>query len=226
MTTKANHSEESNRLRQTRAAAIYQELESLYPGDAKSLIELDFTTPFELLVMTILAAQSTDVRVCIVAPSLFAKYPDAYALANAPTDDVEELIRSTGFFRNKAKNIIGMSQALVERFDGEVPSEMEDLVTLPGVGRKTANVLRSAALGLPGLAVDTHVKRLSGLLKLTTHKDPEKIETDLCGLFAPEKWGLLSLRLVLHGRRVCIARRPKCETCTLAPLCPSAMTVR
>jgi endonuclease-3 len=158
----------------------------------------------------------------MVTPELFAAYPDPASLAGADPEAVEAIVRSTGFFRAKTKSLIGMAAAVVERFDGEVPTEMEDLVTLPGVGRKTANVLRSVAWGLPGLPVDTHVGRLTRLLGLTKETDPVKVELEVSKMVAPEELGALSLRLILHGRAICIARRPKCADCLLSDLCPSS----
>jgi endonuclease-3 len=177
---------------------------------------------FQLLVATILSAQTTDERVNLVTPALFERYPTPEALAGASLADVEAIIHPTGFFRNKAKSVVGMAQAVVERFGGEVPTEMDDLVTLPGVGRKTANVLRSVAMGLPGLPVDTHVGRVSRRLGLTEETDPVKAEHALGALLAPEEWGAFSLRLILHGRQVCDARRPRCPECVLNDFCPSA----
>jgi len=171
---------------------------------------------------TILSAQSTDARVNLVTPDLFAAYPTPEAMASASPERVEELIHSSGFFRAKTRSLMGMAQALVERFDGEVPSDMADLVTLPGVGRKTANVIRSVAFGLPGLPVDTHVGRIVRLLGLTEETDPVKVEAQITGLLPPQDWGAFSLRLILHGRAVCVARRPRCEACILADICPSA----
>jgi endonuclease-3 len=183
---------------------------------------LDFTNPFELLCATILSAQCTDVRVNMVTPVLFRKYPDAAALAGARQADVEEIIRSTGFFRNKAKNLIGMAQAVVADHDGEIPASMEALVRLPGVGRKTANVILGNAFGMnEGIVVDTHVTRVSGRLGLTTATDSVKIEQDLMKLTPRDDWALLSHLLITHGRNVCVARKPKCEVCVLAELCPS-----
>ncbi len=192
----------------------------LYPG---AECELTHSNPYELLAATILSAQCTDVRVNMVTPHLFAKYPTPDALANAHPADVEEIVRSTGFYQNKAKNLIGMAQNIVERFDGEVPSDLDDLVTLPGVGRKTGNVLRSVVFDLPGLAVDTHVGRLSRRLGLTVEEDPVKVERVLNAQLPPEEWGKFSLRLILHGRRVCDARKPKCEICELEDICPSSL---
>jgi endonuclease-3 len=183
---------------------------------------LDFTNPFELLCATILSAQCTDVRVNMVTPALFRKYPDAAALAGARRDDVEAIIRSTGFFRNKAKSLIGMAQAVVAEHDGEIPASMDALVRLPGVGRKTANVILGNAFGMnEGIVVDTHVTRVSGRLGLTKATDPVKIEQDLMKLTPRDDWALLSHLLITHGRNVCVARKPKCEICVLAELCPS-----
>ena len=172
---------------------------------------------------TILSAQTTDVRVNLVTPALFARYPTAADLAAAEPEELEQLILPTGFFRNKTRSLIGMAGALVERYDGAVPGAMDDLVSLPGVGRKTANVVRSVALGLPGLPVDTHVTRLSRLLGLTVEIDAVKIERDLNGLVPAAKRGEFSLRLILHGRRVCVARRPRCGDCVLNDFCPSSV---
>jgi len=205
-----------------RALETYRRLSELYPGTARELCALKFDTPFQLLVATILSAQTTDERVNMVTPALFARYPTAAELAAADPDELEALIRSTGFFRSKARSLLGMAAALEERFGGEVPPAMEDLVTLPGVGRKTANVVRSVAFGLPGLAVDTHVARLTRLLGLTESSDPDRIEYDVTALLPPAAWGRFGLELILHGRRVCVARRPRCAECVLADFCPSA----
>jgi endonuclease-3 len=202
-----------------RARAAHALLADEYPD---AVCELDFRSPYELLTATILSAQTTDVRVNRVTPSLFERFPKPADLAAADQEEVEELIRSTGFFRNKAKSIIGMANALVDRFDGEVPGKMSDLVTIPGVGRKTANVVRSVALGLPGLPVDTHVTRLAHLLELTTEVDAVRIETELNAFIPAAERGEFSLRLILHGRRICIARRPRCSDCVLARMCPSS----
>jgi endonuclease III len=214
---------ESARARKARAETIAARLGDEYPGSARELCALRFETPFQLLVATILSAQSTDVRVNMVTPELFAHYPDAPNLAAADPDHVEDLIRSTGFFRAKTKSVIGMAIALVERFGGEVPTAMEDLVTLPGVGRKTANVLRSVAFDLPGLPVDTHVGRLTRRLGLTAATDPVKVEFEVGPLLEDDELGGFSLRLILHGRAVCLARRPRCAECILNDLCPSSM---
>lgn len=205
-----------------RAKVVVARLALEYPGTTKELCALDFKTPFQLLVATILSAQTTDIRVNLVTPALFEAYPDAESLSHADPMRLEELIRSTGFFRAKARSLLGMSQALVDRFGGDVPPAMEDLVTLPGVGRKTANVVRSVAFDEPGFAVDTHVGRLSRRLGFTTSTDPEVVERDVDALVPPDEWGKLSLRLILHGRRICGARSPRCPTCGLEDVCPSA----
>jgi endonuclease III len=193
-----------------------------YPGSAQDLCALDFKTPFQLLVATVLSAQTTDERVNMVTPAVFARYPTPADLGHADPDELEALIHSTGFFRSKAKSLMGLGGALDERFGGEVPTAMEDLVTVPGVGRKTANVVRSVGFGLPGLPVDTHVTRLTKLLGLTDSTDPVRIESDVCALLPRAEWGAFSLRLILHGRRVCVARRPRCAECVLADFCPSS----
>ncbi len=207
-----------------RARVVADRLAVEYPGTAKELCALEHRNPYELLTATILSAQTTDERVNMVTPALFAKYPTPHDLAAADPADVEELIRTTGFFRNKTRSIMGMATALVERFGGEGPHRMADLVTIPGVGRKTANVVRSVAMGEPGLPVDTHVQRLSARLGLTTETDPVKIERDLDPLVRAGERGALSLRLILHGRAVCKARKPRCDACVLADICPSAFT--
>jgi endonuclease-3 len=193
-----------------------------YPGSAVDLCALRHDGAFQLLVATILSAQTTDERVNMVTPGVFAAYPTPEALADAPLDDLEERIRSTGFFRSKAKSLVGMGRAVTDRFNGEVPSSMEDLTSLPGVGRKTANVVRSVALDLPGLPVDTHVGRLTRRLGLTEQTDPVKVESEVDALVPPDEWGTLSLRLILHGRKVCQARTPHCEVCILSDICPSS----
>jgi endonuclease-3 len=203
-----------------RAPAILERLKAAYP---EARTALDHRDAFELLVATILSAQTTDVRVNMVTPVLFARYPTASALARAKPAVVEEIIKSTGFFRNKARSIIGMAQGLVADFDGQVPRTMEKLLTLPGVGRKTANVVLGNAFGInDGIVVDTHVTRLSRLLGLTRQTDPAKIEQALMKLFPRADWALLSHLLIFHGRQVCIARRPRCGECVVADLCPSA----
>ena len=201
-----------------RARFVAEQLALDYP---EPWCELDHRNPFELLVATILSAQTTDARVNTVTPGLFARYPDAAALAAASPDDVERIVQSTGFYQAKTRNVLAMASALVERFGGEVPTAMEDLVSLAGVGRKTANVVRSVAFGLPGLPVDTHVGRLSRRLGLTTEEDPVKVEADLGALLPRSQWGDFSLRLILHGRRVCDAKRPRCWECSLFAVCPS-----
>lgn len=202
-----------------RAPIVVERLKQEY-GDART--ELAFETPWQLLVSVILSAQTTDVNVNSVTPALFARYPTAQALASAATEDVEAIIHKTGFFHSKARAIIEMSQDLVRLHGGEVPSRMEDLVQLRGVGRKTANVVLGVAFGKPGFAVDTHVARLTRLLRLTSATDPVKIEEDVCSIVPEAEWTSLSLRLILHGRRICIARRPRCPECVLADICPSA----
>jgi endonuclease-3 len=203
-----------------------ERLADLYPGTAKELCALDHENPFQLLAATILSAQSTDQRVNMVTPALFEKYPDPAALAAANPEDVEELVRSTGFFRSKTKSLMGMAAAVVERFGGEVPSALEDLVTLPGVGRKTANVVRSVDFDLPGLPVDTHVLRCSERLGLTDRltpterRDAVKVEFELNSFIPPAERGRFSLRMILHGRETCVARKPRCETCVMANFCP------
>jgi endonuclease III len=204
---------------------VVDRLAAEYPGTAAELCELDFTTPFQLLAATILSAQTTDVAVNKVVPELFRRWPDADAMAGAPTDEVEQVVGSIGLFRNKTRSLVGMARALVERYGGEVPTAMEDLVTIPGVGRKTANVVRSVGFELPGLPVDTHVLRLTRRLGLTEETDPVKVEHDVGGLVPRHAWGTLSLRLILHGRRVCFARRPDCGGCVLNDFCPSAFRI-
>ncbi len=194
-----------------------------YPGTAKELCALRHDNPFQLLVATILSAQATDTGVNLVTPTLFARYPTPYDLAAADQGELEAIIKSTGFFRSKARSLIGMATGVVERFGGEVPTAMEDLVTLPGVGRKTANVVRSVDFDLPGLPVDTHVLRLSGRLGLSVSTDPEKVEAQLTAMVPPREWGALSLRLILHGRKVCTARNRRCEACLLNDFCPSSL---
>lgn len=193
-----------------------------YPGTAKELCALRHDNAFQLLAATILSAQTTDVRVNEVTPALFAAYPTPADLAAADPGTVEVLIHSTGFFRAKARSLIGMARALEDRYGGEVPAAMADLVTIPGVGRKTANVVRSVGLDLPGLPVDTHVGRLSRRLGLTSETDPVKVERDLDAMVPAAERGALSLRLILHGRQVCAARRPRCDVCVLADFCPSS----
>jgi endonuclease-3 len=208
--------------RRERALLVLERLKARHPDAHCELVHRD---AYQLLVATILSAQCTDARVNLVTPALFARYPDARALAGAEPADVEQLIRSTGFFRSKAKNLVGMAQAVVERHGGAIPATMPELRVLPGVGRKTANVILGNAFGLnEGVTVDTHVGRIARLLRLSRHDDPEKVEQDLMGLFPREDWALLSHLLIFHGRRTCIARRPRCGECVLHDLCPSAQT--
>lgn len=202
-----------------RATAVGVLLAEEYP---EALCELDHETPFQLLTATVLSAQTTDVRVNMVTPALFARYPSPEDLAHAVPAELEGIIRSTGFYQAKARNLVGMARGLVDRFGGEVPTALEDLVTLPGVGRKTANVVRSVAFDLPGLPVDTHVGRLARRLGLTAEEDPVKVEHELNALVSAPQRGRFSLRLILHGRRVCDARKPNCGACVLAEICPSA----
>ena len=196
-----------------------ERLAESYPDAECALVHRN---PYELLTATILSAQSTDVLVNKVTPALFDRYPTPGDLAGANPDELEMLIHSTGFFHAKAKSLLGMAMALEDRFEGEVPTALEDLVTLPGVGRKTGNVVRSVAFGLPGLPVDTHVGRLARRLRLTGEEDPVKAEMDLNRLVDPEDRGTFSLRLIQHGRLVCVARKPRCDACTMADICPSA----
>lgn len=204
--------------RSRRARQLSARLAEGYP-DAQC--ELDFSTPLELSVATILSAQSTDVRVNMVTPALFARFRTAADYAAAPRAELEEMIKSTGFFRNKSTALIGLGQALVERFDGEVPGTLAELVSLPGFGRKTANVVLGHAFGVPGITVDTHVARLVGRFGLTGHTDPVKIELDLNAQLPRAGWTEFSDRVIFHGRRLCHARRPACGACFLSPLCPS-----
>jgi endonuclease-3 len=183
--------------------------------------ELSFTSPFQLLVATVLSAQTTDIRVNLTTPALFAKYPTPEDLAAANPEDVEEILKPTGFFRAKTRSVLGLSAALVDRFGGEVPGRLSDLVTLPGVGRKTANVVLGNAFGVPGITVDTHFGRLARRFGWTTSVEPEKVEAEVGALFPRSEWTNLSHRLIWHGRRVCHARRPACGACVLARLCPS-----
>jgi len=201
-----------------RAALTVQRLAEVYPAAC----ELDHHNAFELTIATILSAQTTDKMVNSITPELFRRYPTAADLAAADPAEVEVAIKPTGFFRNKTKSIVACARALVERFGGEVPPRMEDLVTLPGIGRKTANVILGVAFDIPGFAVDTHVTRLSNRLGLVATRDPEKIEALVTRMVPPVEWTGLSLRLILHGRRICDARRPLCEQCILNDYCPSS----
>jgi endonuclease-3 len=205
-----------------RAAEVIGILAVEYPGSADDLCALNHDGPFQLLVATILSAQCTDERVNMTTPAVFAAYPTPADLAAARLEDLEVLIRPTGFFRSKSKSLVGMAQAVVERYGGVVPSEMDDLTTLPGVGRKTANVVRSVAFGLPGLPVDTHVGRLARRLGFTLEQDADKVEADLDSIVPPEERGTFSVRLILHGRRICTARVAHCDRCVLSAVCPSA----
>ncbi len=207
-------------IKKKRALEILARIKHLYPNATCSL---DYETPVQLLVATILSAQCTDERVNKVTPALFARFPDARSLAYADILEVEELVRSTGFYHNKAKNIQGACRKIVEEFHGEVPQLMEQLLTLPGVARKTANVVSAHAFGnIQGVTVDTHVKRLTNLLGLTTHSDPIKIEQDLMKLIPKADWENFSIMTIFHGRAICNARKPNCPNCELAELCPSA----
>ncbi|NUP36615.1 MAG: endonuclease III [Streptomyces sp.] len=201
-----------------RARRINRELADMYPYAHP---ELDFENPFQLLVATVLSAQTTDLRVNQTTPALFAAYPTPEDMAAADPEALEQLIRPTGFFRAKAKSLLGLSAALRDRFGGEVPGRLEDLVTLPGVGRKTANVVLGNAFGVPGLTVDTHFGRLVRRWKWTGQEDPEKVEAEIAALFPKSEWTMLSHRIIFHGRRVCHARKPACGACPIAPLCPS-----
>ena len=205
-----------------RASEALARLGAARPGTAADLATLDFRNPFELLVATVLSAQTTDVGVNKVTPVLFARWPTPEDLAGAGTEELEGVLRPTGFYRAKARSIRGLAEALVERHGGEVPSGMAELTALPGVGRKTANVVRSVGMGLPGLPVDTHVGRVARRLGLTTQDDPVKAEAELNGLVPAQDRGRFSLLLILHGREICTARRPRCPDCNLNDICPSA----
>lgn len=197
---------------------ILARLHQTYPG---ATCELDYVSPYQLLVATILAAQCTDKRVNMVTPALFARYPDAAALARADADELERMVQSTGFFRNKTRSLLGMSQTVVREFGGRIPDTMEALTGLPGVGRKTANVILGTAFHKEeGVVVDTHVTRLAALLGLTSHTDAEKIERDLMEVVPRAEWTNFSHLLIHHGRNICIARRPRCEVCPLYDVCP------
>lgn len=211
--------QESPLARTRRARRVDRALAERYP-DARC--ELDFRNPLELLVATVLSAQTTDVRVNATTPELFDRWPDAAAMAGADLRELEDVLHPVGFFRAKAQSVVGIGTALVERFGGQVPRRLEDLVTLPGVGRKTANVVLGNAFGIPGITVDTHVQRLSQRLGYTTSEDPVTIETELGALLERREWTMASHRLIFHGRRTCFARRPACGACPVAALCPSA----
>ncbi len=206
-----------------RVRAIFLRLRKAYPD---SRCALYFSTPWELLVATVLSAQCTDKLVNQVTPALFKKYPNVRAFAAADPVEVEQAVRSTGFYRNKTKNILGAARAILEKFGGKVPARMEDLMTIPGVGRKTANVVLGNAFGVPGIAVDTHMIRINRLLGLTRHTEPVKIEFDLMELVPEKAWTLFSHGIIHHGRARCVARRPDCQHCEVRDLCPSANTAR
>lgn len=211
---------ESDAERRERASVVYERLEDEYPG---ATVALEHRNPYQLTVATILSAQTTDERVNEATPELFERYPDAEALAEAEQEEVQEIIRSTGFFRNKARNIIGMARGVVEDHGGEIPRTMDELTDLPGIGRKTANVILGNAFGIDeGVVVDTHVKRLSRRLGFTDEKRPVKIEQDLIELFPEERWTMLAHLLIWHGRAVCDARKPRCAECVVNDLCPSS----
>lgn len=200
-----------------RAPKVLQELHALYPN---AQTELEFNTPFELLVATVLSAQATDVSVNAATPALFERYPDAKAMSEASAEEIEPFIRKIGLYRNKAKNLAKLARLLIERHDGEVPNSFDAVVALPGAGRKTANVVLSNAYGYPAIAVDTHVGRLSRRLQLSTQTNPDKVEQDLQKLFPKNQWIFLHHSLILHGRRVCDARKPQCDTCSMSSFCP------
>lgn len=210
--------EETPVARTRRARRIHRALRDRYPY---AHCELDFETPLQLLVATVLSAQTTDQRVNLVTPALFARYPTAADYAGADRSELEAMIQSTGFFRAKANALITLGAALVERFGGEVPGRQADLVTLPGVGRKTANVVLGHAFGIPGITVDTHVGRLSRRMQLTEQEDPVKVESDLAALIPRKEWTIMSDRLIFHGRRICHSRKPACGACGVARDCPS-----
>jgi endonuclease-3 len=201
-----------------RAREVARRLAEEYPAECA----LVHSNPFELVVATILSAQCTDERVNMVTPEVFRRWPTPADLAKADPEQVESVIFPTGFFRNKTRSLIGLGETLEEKFGGEVPTALEDLVTLPGVGRKTGNVVRSVVFDLPGLPVDTHVGRISRLLGLTESEDPVKVEHELGALLPPKEWGDFSLRTILHGRKICVARRPRCGDCLLNDICPSS----
>jgi endonuclease III len=211
---------ESKTKKRERAEEVYDLLHGEYP-DARCALE--HRDPYELAVATILSAQCTDARVNMVTPELFRRFPDAESLAGAKREELEEIIRSTGFFRNKAKSLIGMAEGVVERHGGRVPGDMEALTALPGIGRKTANVILGNAFGIDeGVVVDTHVRRIANRLGFTRHWDPSKIERSLVDLYPRERWTLLAHLLIFHGRQVCVARKPRCEACVVSHLCPSS----
>jgi endonuclease-3 len=214
---------EAQRSKTRRAAEIARILAGRYPS---TKVALRYDDPFQLLVATVLSAQCTDKRVNLVTPGLFKRYPDPAAFAAAPQEDLEEAIRSTGFYRNKARAIRAMSASLVERHSGRVPAAMEDLTALTGVGRKTANCVLGQCFDVPGVVVDTHVLRLSRLLGLSDSQDPEVIEHDIMALLPSSEWTAFSNRLIHHGRAVCVARKPDCGRCPISHLCPSSTAGR
>ncbi|MFI9629849.1 endonuclease III [Streptomyces sp. NPDC052042] len=216
--TKAAAKPESRLAMVRRARRINRELAELYPYAHP---ELDFTNPFELLVATVLSAQTTDLRVNQTTPAVFAAYPTPEDMAAAVPEELEEIVRPTGFFRAKAKSLIGLSAAIRDNYGGEVPGRLSDLVTLPGVGRKTANVVLGNAFGVPGITVDTHFGRLVRRWKWTDQEDPEKVEAEIGAIFPKSEWTMLSHRVIFHGRRICHARKPACGACPIAPLCPA-----
>lgn len=219
MHSSSRYTEETHRQRRARMRRILHSLRTRFPAPACALM---YENPWQLLVATILSAQCTDQRVNMVTPSLFARYPDPATCGSAEIDDIATIIRSTGFYRNKAKHIKAASQAIVEKHGGAVPQTMEELTALPGVGRKTANVVLGNAFGIPGFPVDTHVRRIAHLLALTDSEDPVVIEKDLCAITAEEAWTEASHLFILHGRATCIARRPRCADCVIKNECPSA----
>jgi endonuclease-3 len=204
--------------KKVRAKAIYRQLTKSYPNVR---CELDYNSAFQLLVATVLSAQCTDKRVNQTTPALFKKYPNPKKMAKADLKDIQRLVKSTGFFRAKAKNIKALSNKIIEEFDGDVPSNLDDLITLPGVGRKTANVVLGHAFGIPGITVDTHFGRLSRRFGWSKQNDPVKVEFEVGELIPEKEWTNLSQRMIWHGRRVCHARKPACGACPLAKLCPS-----
>ena len=223
LTKRASPLKETARARGERVREIIRRLRETYPAATCSLVHAD---PYQLLVATILSAQCTDERVNMVTPALFRRFPTVSALADARPEELEEMIKSTGFFRNKTKSLLGMSNAVVERHKGRVPADMEELTALPGVGRKTANVVLGNAFHKNvGVVVDTHVRRLALRLGLTAHDDPEQIERDLMEVVPRDDWTDISHMLIYHGRAICVARKPRCGDCMLADLCPSAFKV-
>ena len=211
---------ESKKSKLERAEQVLEALHALYPG---ATTELTHATPFELLVCTILSAQATDKSVNEASPALFGRYPDAFAMAQATAEEVTPYIKTIGLYKNKAKNIVATAQKLAEEHGGEVPTDFDTLLTFPGVGRKTANVVLSNAFGRPAIAVDTHVGRLARRLKFSASENPDRVEQDLEKLFPKDQWIFVHHALILHGRRVCGARKPQCEVCSLRPWCPSSL---